>query len=246
MKSNYFLAFLEEAACVGCSPPSVHPSIHPVFHPSVYLSISIPLLAILSLFLYTVLGFNHCCNWQLPAVLTHTCIHFLCALLLQIPLAISYVCVSVRARVLVSVCVPARVCVCVRGQEREIWRDKDNERSGVSELQANSPVCLLWSSLRKLELCSQIVIIWEKKDMAQDLLENTTLCWTYCGTMMLPQLCQFNNWPCQAESVPRNRYLHQSNMVQEMGLLQFCHILRVWTATRSYFVIVLKEFIMMH
>lgn len=118
MKSNYFLAFLEEAACVGCSPPSVHPSIHPVFHPSVYLSISIPLLAILSLFLYTVLGFNHCCNWQLPAVLTHTCIRFLCALLLQIPLAISYVCVSVRARVLVSVCVPARVCVCVWGARR--------------------------------------------------------------------------------------------------------------------------------
>lgn len=122
MKSNYFLAFLEEAACVGCSPPSVHPSIHPVSHPSVYLSISIPLLAILSLFLYTVLGFNHCCNWQLPAVLTHTCIRFLCALLLQIPLAISYVCVSVRARVLVSVCVPARAFVCEGPGEGDMER----------------------------------------------------------------------------------------------------------------------------
>lgn len=70
--------------------------------------------------------------------------------------------------------------------------------------------------------------------MAQDLLENTTLCWTY-WTMMLPQLSPFNNWPCQSESVPQNRHLHQSNMEQEMGLLQFCYILRVWTASRSDF-----------
>lgn len=151
MKSNYFLAFLEEATCIECPPPSVHPSIHQSIQssirPPIYLSISLPLLAILSLFLYTVLGFNHCCNWQLPAVLTHTCIRFLCALLLQIPLAILRVrvcvCVSLCTRVCACECVRACVHVCVRGQDRKIWRDKDNERSGVSELQANSPVCLL-------------------------------------------------------------------------------------------------------
>lgn len=51
------------------------------------------------------------------------------------------------------------ICVCVVGAgEREIWRDKDNERRRVSELQANSPtpqsVCCV-----KVELGSQTVII---------------------------------------------------------------------------------------
>lgn len=51
------------------------------------------------------------------------------------------------------------ICVCVVGAgEREIWRDKDNERRRVSELQANSPTpqsvyCV------KVELGSQTVII---------------------------------------------------------------------------------------
>lgn len=49
--------------------------------------------------------------------------------------------------------------------------------------------------------------------------------------MMLPQLSQFNNWPCRSESVPQNRYMHQSNMAQEMGHLEFGFILRVWTLT---------------
>lgn len=61
--------------------------------------------------------------------------------------------------------------------------------------------------------------------MAQDLLGNTTLCWTYCETMMPPQLSQFINWPCRSESVPQNRYLHQSNMVQEKGNLTLFFII---------------------
>lgn len=139
---------MKKAACGGVrlsSPSLYHPlsvclSVHPYrflfffFLPS--------RLSLLFLYLSTLLGFNHCCNWQLPAVhvLSHKHTH---------------------TRALPSCCKSLWqcICVCVVGAgEREIWRDKDNERRRVSELQANSPtpqsVCCV-----KVELGSQTVII---------------------------------------------------------------------------------------
>lgn len=64
---------------------SIHPPSHRISH-SVSCSLSTPL------------GFNHCCNWQLPAVLVHTYAH-----------ALSCCCKSLWQ------CMCEHVCVCVDG-----------------------------------------------------------------------------------------------------------------------------------
>lgn len=129
MRKNTFVSLFTVAL-------SVCPSISLPF--SFFLSLSLSFLLSLSFPLSTLLGFNHCCNWQVPAVHVHIHTQHTCAL--------PSCCKSLWQ---------STVYVCVHvlwGQEREIWGDKDNERRRVSELQANSPtqqsVCCeaLWGS----------------------------------------------------------------------------------------------------
>ncbi len=88
------------------------------------------------------------------------------------------------------------VYVCVLwGQEREIWRDKDNERRRVSELQANSPtqqsVCCeaLWGSGAVQPNCNYLR---EKRHGSRFITEHNIVL-ELLENLMLPQLSQINN-----------------------------------------------------
>lgn len=154
---------MEKAACVGtclCPCSSVCLSFRTPFF--FFLSSFLPLSFPLS----TVLGFNHCCNWQLPAVQTHTHTLALCLAAANPSGNVQYVCV-------------------LWGQERERYGEirimKEGEFQNCRPTHQHTNLSAV-KHCEEEELCSQIVIIWEKKDMAQDLLQNTTVCWSYWRT----------------------------------------------------------------
>ena len=163
---------MEKAACVGtclCPCSSVCLSFRTPFFFS--LSSFLPL----SLPLSTVLGFNHCCNWQLPAVQTHTHTHTH-----TVSCALSSCCKSLW-QCTVCVC----VCLCVLwGQERERYGEirimKEGEFQNCRPTHQHTNLSAV-KHCEEEELCSQIVIIWERKKTWLKIYYRTQQCFGVTG-----------------------------------------------------------------
>lgn len=145
--------------------------------------------------LSTVLGFNHCCNWQLPAVQTHACTH---------AHTHSYSHTVAAASPSGNV-----LCVCVlwgqkRGRYGEIRIMKEGEFQNCRPTHQSVCCEALWGSGATQPNFNYLR--GGKKWHGRRFITEHNIVFEFPETRMLPRLSQINNWPCHMGRRPSSIY----------------------------------------